>query len=370
MNKVKRYIWLLCLLFLINQFYLPVFAAEISSSSLSIYVDNVKIDARLVNKNGVIYAPVYTLATALKANIEWNARLNIIKINGNLVSSQPYLSSGEVLLSVDAITQAIGGAFSVDGQSNTVRISTKPSANTAESSSSGTAGNYNPALTFPGSASSTVAPVYTESPTSTYDNSAGATSRKTFPTDLMNSTSSSTGSSTSQYPSQNPSFAITPPYAEQPSGAPLTPVNAPPQMPQNFQVPPVMPDNSYSINQGPFIPKTSRNSVFSVTVTNMEEMDVIKGYYKPKPNNKFVIVYLSQSNTSDEVQIYTGKFALLDGANSAYDYIEGLSNFWLVILKPGGTNFGYLVFEMPKNARPMNLMLHALNQKPLSISLY
>jgi hypothetical protein len=119
----------------------------------------------------------------------------------------------------------------------------------------------------------------------------------------------------------------------------------------------------------PFIPRTVKNNIFSVTVSNLEELDLIKGFYKPASGNQYVIVYLSQTNISDEIQIYTGTFSLLDENNKVYDYIEGLSNFWLVILKPGGTNFGYLVFELPTDAHPANLVLHTLNQKPLIVNL-
>lgn len=128
------------------------------------------------------------------------------------------------------------------------------------------------------------------------------------------------------------------------------------------------PNQTFS-SASPFIPKSETNQTFRVTVTNLEFVDSIKDYYKPKPGYRFVVVYLSQQNISEEVQIYTGRFSLLDQDNHSYDYVEGLSNFWLVILKPGGINFGYLVFEVPGDAKPMKVVLHGLNQAPLSVAL-
>ena len=119
----------------------------------------------------------------------------------------------------------------------------------------------------------------------------------------------------------------------------------------------------------PFVPVTAENDVFKVSVTNLEQLSSIKGQQPSSPSNKFVTVYLSQQNVSNEVQIYTGKFALLDMNGRVYEYIEGLSNFWLVILRPGGTNFGYIVFEVPKDSQAKQLILSTTSRPPLSLSL-
>lgn len=118
-----------------------------------------------------------------------------------------------------------------------------------------------------------------------------------------------------------------------------------------------------------FVPVTARNAVFSVTVTNIETVNIIKEYYKPKDGYKFVTVYLSQKNVSDEMQIYSGHFSLKDRENNTYDYAEQLSNFWMIILKPGGINFGYLVFEIPQMARPERLDLNVFNQTSISLKI-
>lgn len=130
------------------------------------------------------------------------------------------------------------------------------------------------------------------------------------------------------------------------------------------------PDNTNRIPEPEtFVPRTSANTDYSITVTNVNETRVIKEYYRPKPGYKFVIIHVSQQNISDKVQLYTGRFALKDHTEQTYEYIEGLSNFWLQILRPGGINFGSLVFELPANTVPAKLILHTYGTSPLSLNL-
>jgi len=119
----------------------------------------------------------------------------------------------------------------------------------------------------------------------------------------------------------------------------------------------------------PFNPKNASNDVFKVTVTNIETVTTLKGHYTPKSGCKYVIIYVSQQNISDEVQIYTGKLALMDSNGQAHEYLDALSNFWLLVLKPGGINFGYLVFEIPSNAVPMQVVLSTTTRPPLTLNL-
>ncbi|MCE1248136.1 MAG: PEGA domain-containing protein [Firmicutes bacterium] len=147
-----------------------------------------------------------------------------------------------------------------------------------------------------------------------------------------------------------------------------TPTKAPAKGSDEDYSPPVSGgDPGSEINEA-FIPKSETNSVFQITVTNIEEVASIKDYYKPKPGYKFAIVYLQQQNVSNEVQIYTGKFSLVDQKNSSFEALDKLSNFWLVVLRPGGVNMGYLVFEIPEDSKSMALVLHGLNMSPLSVS--
>ena len=134
--------------------------------------------------------------------------------------------------------------------------------------------------------------------------------------------------------------------------------------------PPVFPSEGPAVDiKEAFVPRSGSNYLFRVSVSNVEEVTSIKDYYKPRTGYKFVIVYLSQQNVSNEVQIYSGQFALVDQFNVSYEYLDTLSNFWLVVLNPGGLNFGYMVFEIPENAKPIALVLHGLNMPPLSVTL-
>jgi hypothetical protein len=119
----------------------------------------------------------------------------------------------------------------------------------------------------------------------------------------------------------------------------------------------------------PFNPKNASNDVFKITLTNIETVNTMKGHYTPRSGCKFVIIYVSQQNISDEVQIYTGKLALMDSNGQAHEYMDALSNFWLLVLKPGGINFGYLVFEIPTNAVPMQVVLATTTRPPLTLNI-
>ena len=118
-----------------------------------------------------------------------------------------------------------------------------------------------------------------------------------------------------------------------------------------------------------FVPRAGQNSIFQVTVTNVQAVGNIKEFYKPRAGHKFVVVYLSQQNISNEVQIYTGKFNLQDVSGNTYNGLDNLSNFWLVVLRPQGINFGYIVFELPLESSAASLTLNTVNQPPLVLPL-
>jgi hypothetical protein len=168
----------------------------------------------------------------------------------------------------------------------------------------------------------------------------------------------------------------------------VRPLDAPPKMPPNLTLPPVNPlsvpgkgydppkvlaaegtlDDKYPSAVG-YRERIAKNDTFSITVSNVEIPGTFKNFYKPMDGYKFVIIYLSQTNISKSVQIYTGRFSLLDDQKRSYDYSESMSNFWLMILREGASNFGYLVFEIPQGSSPSMLVLHALNQEPLTVNL-
>ena len=120
---------------------------------------------------------------------------------------------------------------------------------------------------------------------------------------------------------------------------------------------------------GAFIPRYAQNDEFLVTVTDLKITDTVKTFYHPSPGKKFVVVFVSQQNVSNKIQVYTGRFYLVDDKGAKYDYIEGLSNYWLQVLIPNGINFGSLVFEIPKDRYPAKLVLETYGNTPLVVNL-
>jgi len=108
---------------------------------------------------------------------------------------------------------------------------------------------------------------------------------------------------------------------------------------------------------------------FWIVVTNLQYADTIKNYYKPEEGYRFCIIFVSQQNISPEVQIYTGNFILFDKEENSYEYLYELSNFHLQILKPGGVNFGHLVYEIPVNSIPDRLVLYRSDEPDIEIDL-
>lgn len=346
---------------------IPVFAQQ--SDIYAVYVNGVRINgAHPVLRDGIAYLPVNTMAQALGVSIHWDSRLNVIKINDQMLAARPFNDNGTLLLPVESVVQALNGTVEWDGRNQAIRISSKLYANgpNGQSAPSRTpipitppsvAVNNYPAVISPGYPTA-VSPTY---PTVTSPNVG-------TPPSGMNSI---------PYPSP----AAYPPSSNPDPNAPaIRPPSAPPQLGIGLDQPPAGTENGPPLapGNGPpygsgagtvYVPKSTQNNIFAVTVTNIETVSSIKDYYHPRPGYRFIIVYLSQQNVSNEVQIYTGRFSLLDQNNRSFDYIEGLSNFWLVILRPYGINFGYLVFELPFDAHPTRLALHALNQSPLTLNL-
>ena len=118
----------------------------------------------------------------------------------------------------------------------------------------------------------------------------------------------------------------------------------------------------------PFLPVTADNGVFRVTISNVNQLNSCRSYV-PRTGNKFVLVRLSQQNISTILQIYTGVFTLVDCSGHVYNYIDTLSNFWLLVLKPGGINFGYIVFEIPQSETPARVVLSGISKQPLTLNL-
>lgn len=413
----------ICLIFLLIMALVGSPAATAQSGFTPVYVNGVRINVFPVIKDGVVFLPPYTMAQSMGASIKYDYSLNILKINDIMVMATPYTPpDGQVLVPAEALCQTIGGSLEWDGQTRAIRITTpRPGASAFQPQSPPFAvqppaisglNPTSPSLTEPPgspsqfSSKSAPNPYQAQTAPSFPQPSTGTPSLTYSPPDLFNPNSSSSSatipynpsSSYGQAPAGNPqtsspqdtmNYNPTVPQTSFPSGSiyqqPVStyksPTSAPPQIPSSVQqlpqatiynppgATPLSPSNVPAFSTDIFRPVTANNAVFSVTVTNIETMNTIKDYYKPRPGYKFITVYLSQQNVSNEVQIYTGRFSMLDQSNTTYDYAEQLSNFWLIILKPGGINFGYLVFEVPQDARPARLLLHALNQAPLSLNL-
>lgn len=361
--------------------------AAFSAPLTSVFVNGVRIDTYPEIRNGVSYLPINAMAQALKAEISWDSRLNSVKVNGEVVQATAYNIDGKIYLPVESFVSALGGSVVYDGRESAIRVQTSggmtamapgapvPASTPAPASTpqARTTVQIPPVSSTPAArppATSTV-PVAPASASGGYSTSGGYTTPGNYP-------------SSGGYSPNTTNPGTPEPYLSNPQQAStnMRPVDARPSLGAGLEAGPLeggpgpsasvaaapMPANAQRPNEV-YVPRSAQNAVFQVTVTNLENVTVIKDFYRPRTGYKFVVVYLSQQNISEQVQIYTGRFSLLDQKNTSYDYIEGLSNFWLVILRPFGINFGYLVYEVPVDAKPMNLVLHALNQAPLTLNL-
>ncbi len=302
------------------------------------------------------------MAQALQAEIIWDSKLNTVKVNGKVASSPVYNNGGRIYLPVETFVGSMGGSVNFDGRSNRILIVTNSGSAKSQTASSSAKQSANQNT-------------YVKPTTTTAQNARSGNGKTNV---QVNNTSAVSRNSSFN---QNGTPSSYSPNQIQ-TNVSLRPVDASPYLASNLQPGPIqgvttmrggsanLPSNSQRPQNGRvYVPKSAKNEVFQVTVTNLETISILKDFYRPKEGYKYVIAYLSQQNISQQVQIYTGRFSLLDQKSNSYDYIEGLSNFWLVILRPYGINFGYLVFEVPADSKPVSLVLHSLNQAPLSIDI-
>lgn len=294
----KKKLILALTLFLVSFLFCLNIQRSSAIDATSVYVNGIKADVVPHTEAGIIYLPVQSLATMLGISIQYNPKLNTIKINEKMVAVTPLKKDSKLYLPVESIVQAAGGVVEWDGLNKSLKITTnKKNQNTASGAEP--------------------SEVITPKPVKTTDTNSTPASAGNIPQELIT--------------------AYTPGEAGK--------------------------------SNEPFCPRSASNGIFLVTVTNIEDVNVIKNYYKPKAGHKFIIIYLSQQNISGDLQTYTGKFYLMDSRKRTYSFIEGLSNYWLIILRPGGSNFGYLVFEISEDAGPAQLILQTVNQSPLSLNL-
>ncbi len=393
-------------------------------------VNGTSSSASVLNQDGKIYLPIEAFVTGLGGNVVYDGRNNMIKVNapgqgssGTTSTAVAKASTGTistpatgntstgtgnvVVPAMIAAGTAAGIAAGRPNNSGSTTITT-PAYGTVAKANPSYGNNASPAY----GTTAKVAPRYgsNASPaygagnsygqpstantgygqsgtygtpnTVTYSNPATATSGQTAygntaygaNTNMRSMSNTLNGVAGQSSSTVKPSYI--PPYANntmQASMAGSTPGSFPSSGAATYGTAPnvgINPIPSMSqAGNSPYIPRTAQNEVFKVTVSNLETVPVIKDFYKPRTGSKFVVASLSQQNISNQVQIYTGRFSLVDQNQNSYDHLEGLSNFWLVILRPFGVNFGYLVFEIPQNAKPISLVLHALNQPPLAINL-
>jgi hypothetical protein len=115
-------------------------------------------------------------------------------------------------------------------------------------------------------------------------------------------------------------------------------------------------------------PVSVSNGISRITATGGEITCSLKGH-SPRSGYRFVLIHLSQQNISPIVQYYTGEITLIDDNNQSYKSIKNLENFWHLVLKPDGINFGYLVYEIPVMTKPGKLVLSSVYHPPLTLNL-
>ena len=351
----------------------PVWA---QGSLCTVYVDGVKVAGYPLMKDGTAYLPTHVLAEALGVSIGWDPRLNVVKVNGQVVATPPLNEQGRLYLPVESLANAVGGQRGVG---------------------TGEAASF---ASPPRDGGVAVAPVST--PTTTYSVPTVSVPRVVSPTVTVAPTTPVVTSPAGTWPAPGTSTVI-PPSHDPPNvsslgpfdhgvgaldergervrrffrrptarwairlhrripartPAPLPCVRPAPQikMPAGLELPPVQTDPSQSpSNAGDY----DHSHGAGVCPQERPEQRV-RGYgHQHRDGGLHQGLLPSQarlslrpsstchSRTSPTRSRSTrGDFSLLDQNNRAYDYIEGLSNFWLVILRPYGINFGYLVFEVP-----------------------
>jgi hypothetical protein len=331
---------------------LLLFGLALAQEEMALYANGVRIPAPCLVRDGVAYVPAQALAGALGISVQWNSNLNQVKINGVTIEATPVMQDGRVYVPVEALARASDTTVEWDGANRRILLNTKggpppPPAPTALK---------------------TPLPAFTPTP-DPYGPSAPSpqpvTARGTNPNVVSDPSWVSPGAvpSIAQNLPPNMRAPILDMTLPSPTTAPMTG-----EYISQSGNPGLAPTQPRAIGDV-FVPRSSQNSIFMVTVTNLQSVNSLKEFYKPRGGHKFVIVYLSQQNISNEVQIYTGKFNLVDQSGNAFNGLDNLSNFWLVVLRPHGINFGYLVFEVPQESVPAQIVLTTANQPPLSLPL-
>ncbi|MEW6277416.1 MAG: DUF4352 domain-containing protein [Candidatus Eremiobacterota bacterium] len=326
-------------------------AAAGAQADMALYANGIRVSTPVLVRDGVAYAPAQALATALGLTVSWDPGLNVVSVNGQPVDGKPFNQDGKVFVPIDGLARAAGGSVEWDGANRRIMIATKGGAPTASASPVPAQPTYTPApdnpYANPAPAQTASRPQQTVSDPNWVQPGAVPAIANNLPASM-----------------RMPIMDLTIPTT---TGLPTAPVTE--MASRNTDRPGISMAQNPARTGDVFVPRGSQNSIFAVTVTNVQTVGTLKDYYQPRNGYKYVIVYLSQQNISNEVQIYTGKFTLRDQGGNAFAGLDNLSNFWLVVLRPQGVNFGYIVYELPAQSQPAELVLTTVNQPPLGISL-
>jgi hypothetical protein len=365
-EKVKFLLLIVCLFFMLY----PV--QGYCHNNIQVYVNGEKQQVATHTKEGIVYLPAVSMSMTLGTRIKWDPDRKLVTVNDIVVDSSPIEVEGVLFLPVEAIASSSGARVEWDGRENAIRIF---------QGNSGTSVLNNQKAVQVAQASLVPAPL----PTKSYAvkkpfikmPEAGITGGSGTGTPVMPGRGTHvpghlpippTGMYT--YPLVDYSkYALT--HLPPGSGTRFGQVPSPPQ--SSTQIPYLNPSAVTGTKTEESAPepagKTGNNGIFSVTVTDVNYVTEVKDHYKPRNGFKFVTIYLSQKNVSSSVQVYGGEFILSDQRSNRYKHIENLSNFWQVVLRPNGVNSGYLIYEIPVDSRPYNLILEGLQQGFVTVDL-
>ncbi|MBI3924189.1 MAG: copper amine oxidase N-terminal domain-containing protein [Armatimonadetes bacterium] len=282
-------------------------ATPAHAQAIGVFVDGRPIEGSALVRDGITYFPVAPLARAMNLTVSWDPVERTLRVDGNPVAPDPVEQGGAFLVPLESVARAAGATVKWDAASRRVDVRTRGSSTT----SSGT--SWDPGL-------------------------------------------DSRLPSGWQFPDPHEASSTYPDLASY----------------QAHATPGVQgrsPAKGADTDPEVFVPRSARDAIYSVTVTNVEKVGSLKGYYSPRGGYSFVIVYMSQKNMTAAPQVDPGRFHVEDDRGNRYPMMDDLSNFYPVIFRPYGINFGYQVYEVPTDARATGLVLSTSGHALLRVKL-
>ena len=289
------------------------------SSSVTVFFDGRKVTVDGIARDDVFYYPVDQLANVGGVRYNWNANSKVLDINGVRPRVEPLVIGGQAFLPLEAFVDASGLVATWDLGRGTLMLNRSSDKMPTANQGMRTAG----------------APGDHQDP-------------REMPFDA-----SLAGRLPVGWHHPNPLENTAPPPGMATSKSPNT----------------ALLDRKQNGSTDVYLPRSGSNGAFLVTITDVERVDNLRGYFQPKGGHRFVIVYLSQKNVSGVAQVDPGKFYVQDGGGNNYEALDDLSSHRPVIFRPYGINFGYLVYELPEFNSPSRLILTTVGQAPLSVNL-